>query len=212
MTDTSRVPVPCPSCGEETVHEVLKPGGHATVRCTECDHTHKVEIPEPKTIDVDVIVSQDGESWSTTLEADPEESVETGDEFIAETEEAIQQVRVTAIEQGDRRIDQARMDELDTVWTRVVDNVGVDVTIHPDDGRRDENRSEKLYLPGDHQFVVGEIEEFGDEEIEVVGIHVRDTASGYNFDKADRAGQSVLAKDVKRLFGRDQKTSAWSGW
>jgi uncharacterized Zn finger protein len=212
MSDTSRVPADCPACGEETVHELLKPGGHATVRCTECDHTHKTELSEPETTDVDVIVSQDGESWPTTLEADPEETVEVGDEFIAETSEAIQQVRVTAVERGDNRVEQSSMDEADTVWTRVVDNVGVDVTIHPNDGTRDENRSEKLYLPGDYEFTVGEIEEFGDEEIEVVGIHVRDDASGYRFDKADQTGQTVFAKDVKRLFGRDQKTSAWSGW
>ncbi|ERH13481.1 MAG: hypothetical protein J07HB67_02521, partial [halophilic archaeon J07HB67] len=47
---------------------------------------------------------------------------------------------------------------------------------------------------------------------EVVGIHVRDDTDGYSFDKADIDGQSVFAKDVKRLFGRDQVTSAWSGW
>jgi uncharacterized Zn finger protein len=212
MSEQSRVPVTCPICDEETVHEVLKPGGNSTVRCTDCDHTHKVEITEPKTVEVDVVVSQDGESWPGQIETDPDESVEVGDEFIVETTEAIQQVRVTAIERGDRRLDEATMAGADTVWTRAVDNVGVDVTIHPDDGRRDENRSEKLFLPGDHQFVVGEVEEFGDEKIEVVGIHVRDNSAGYNFDKADRAGQSVAAKDVKRLFGRDQKTSAWSGW
>lgn len=212
MSEQSRVPVTCPICDEETVHEVLKSGGNSTVRCTDCDHTHKVEISEPNTVEVDVVVSQDGESWPGQIETDPDESVEVGNEFIVETTEAIQQVRVTAIERGDRRLDEATMAGADTVWTRAVDNVGVDVTIHPDDGRRDDNRSEKLFLPGDHQFVVGEVEEFGDEEIEVVGIHVRDNSSGYNFDKADRAGQSVAAKDVKRLFGRDQKTSAWSGW
>lgn len=212
MSNTSRVSATCPACGEETVHEMLKPGGQATVRCTECDHTHKTEMSEPKTTEVDVIVSQDGESWPTTVTAQPDDEYEVGDEFVAETEQAIQQVRVTAVERGDERVESASAAAADTLWTRVVDNVGVDVTIHPNDGRKDENRSEKVYLPGDHEFTVGAEETFGDEEIEVVGIHVRDASTGYPFDKADQEGQTVFAKDVKRLFGRDQVTSAWSGW
>ncbi|ERH13482.1 MAG: hypothetical protein J07HB67_02522, partial [halophilic archaeon J07HB67] len=60
MSETSRVPVDCPACATETVHELLNPGGHATVRCTACDHTHKAELTEPETETVNVIVSQDG--------------------------------------------------------------------------------------------------------------------------------------------------------
>jgi uncharacterized Zn finger protein len=212
MSETSRVPASCPACGDETVHELLKPGGHATVRCTECDHTHKTELTEPETTEVDVIVSQEGESWPTTFETEPDETISVGDEFVVETTEAIQQVRVTAIERGENRIEEATAADADTVWTRAVDNVGVDVTVHPNDGTRTDNHSLKVYLPGDYEFTVGTEESFADERIEVVGIHVRDAATGYPFDKADVDGQSVFAKDVKRLFGRDQVTSAWSGW
>ncbi|MFB6154451.1 MAG: HVO_0476 family zinc finger protein [Haloferacaceae archaeon] len=208
-----RVAVACPACGHETVHEVLKPGGQATVRCTECGHTHKSELPSETEVDVDVVVSQDGESYQTTLEAPPDETVATGDEFIVDTPEAIQQVRVTAVElSGDRRVEEARVEDAATVWTRVVDNVSVNVTLHPNDGRRDETRSLKVHVPGDYEFTVGETETLGDEEFEIEGIQVRDDATGYRFDKFDHDGDAVFAKDVKRIYARDETTTAWSAW
>lgn len=208
-----RVAVACPGCGDETVHEVLAPGGRATVRCGDCGHTHKAAIdPDPETT-VDVIVSQDGDSVPTAVDAPPAEAVAVGDEFVADTPEALVQVRVTAIELGDdRRVEEAEIDDVATLWTRVVDNVGVNVTVHPTDGNRDESRSLKAYVPGDREFVVGETETLGDEEFEVEGIHVRDDAVGYRFDTFDHEGDAVFAKDVKRLYGRDHTTAAWSGW
>ena len=51
MTEiTERAAVACPSCSPdlETVHEVLTTGGgRATVRCTECGHTHKRQLATP---------------------------------------------------------------------------------------------------------------------------------------------------------------------
>ncbi|XVH30412.1 HVO_0476 family zinc finger protein [Haloferacaceae archaeon DSL9] len=211
----ARVALTCPSCSprEPTVHEVLKPGGHATVRCTECQHVHKEQIEKAQDIEIAVIVSQEGDSFSTRLDADPEETIETGDEFIVDTPEAILQVRVTSVDVGgDQRVDEAIMEDVETVWTRVVDNVQVNVTIHPSDGRRDETRSIKVSVPGDYEFRVGEVEAFDDDEFEIEGIHVRGDADGYRFDKFDHEGDMVFAKDVKRLYGRDQTTSAWSAW
>ncbi|QLG29220.1 hypothetical protein HUG10_17535 [Halorarum halophilum] len=208
-----RVPADCPGCGARTAHEVLKPGGHATVRCTECGHTHKIEIEAPTTVDVDVVVSQEGESYPTTLPGNPEETVELGDEFVVETPEAIQQVRVTAVElDGEHRVEEAQLEEVGTVWTRVVDNVGVNVTVHPKDGRREETRSLKVHVPGDFEFTVGDVERFGDDEFEIEGVQVRDDAEGYRREKFDHEGDVVFAKDVKRVYARDETTTAWSAW
>lgn len=207
---TDRVPADCPGCGVETVHEVLSPGGHATVRCTDCNHTHKTTLSDPEPAAVDVIVSQDGESWPTTHEMDRDAQIELGEEFIVETPEAIQQVRVTAIERGDERVETADATEANAVWTRVVDNVAVPVTIHPNDD--DQSRSEKLYVPGDREFTVGETETAGDEEFTVTAIGIRDDVTGYPDDTLDREGDTVFAKDIKRLYGRDERTSAWAGW
>ena len=211
-----RVAVRCPSCspGAETAHEVLNRGGGVTVRCGECGHVHKTTIESTPSVEKRVIVSQDGESFSTHLETDPEERVEVGDEFIVDTPEAILQVRVTGLEllDADARFESAIMEDVETVWTRAVDNVGVNVTLHPKDGSRDDTRSLKVNVPGDYEFTVGETDSFGDDEFTITGIFVRDDAARYRFDKFDERGDMVYAKDVKRVYGTDETTSAWSAW
>ncbi len=64
-----RVPLSCPTCSpdEPTVHEVLKPGGHSTVRCTECSHVHKEKVPDDETA-AKVVVSQDGDSFTAEVD------------------------------------------------------------------------------------------------------------------------------------------------
>lgn len=218
MSQSERVPLPCPSCSpaEGTVHEILKPGGQTTVRCTECGHVHKEKIETPDEVTIDVVVSQDGDSYKTTLDAVAEEELKAGDEFVVETEEAIQQVRVTSIEIGpERRTESAEMSEVETVWSRVVDNVGVNITIHPKDGdgRNEQSRSIKAFLPGDYEFTVGEVCEFGDDEFEVDSIQLRDeVADDYRHKKLDHEGDIAFGKDIKRVFGRDTSSSAWSAW
>jgi uncharacterized Zn finger protein len=210
-----RVAVACPSCspGEPTVHEVLKPGGQLTVRCTECGHTHKTTLDEQREVERDVIVSQGGDSFSATVDAPAEETIAVGEEFVLDTPEALMLVRITSLDVGgDRRVDEAPVEDVETIWTRAVDNVSVNATIHPKDGRREETRSLTLQVPGDYEFTVGEVEEFADEKFEIEQILVRDDAVGYRFDKFDHDGDMVFAKDVKRLFGYDRSSSAWSAW
>lgn len=215
MSDTvTQVTVTCPSCSpeSETVHEVLKSGGQATVRCTECGHTHKTRIEEERTVEANVIVSQEGESFATTVEVPADEQVAVGEEFVLETEEAIMLVRITSIELGgNRRVDRTHGAELGTLWTRAVDNVEVNATIHPSDAS-DESHSVKLRVPGDHEFTVGESEELGDEAFTVTGIHLEDDATDYDHTKLDFDGDTAPAKDVKRLYGEDDTSSAWSAW
>jgi uncharacterized Zn finger protein len=217
MTDVAeRVAVPCPSCSTdlETVHEVLKERGDMyTLRCAECSHVHKERIEEDETVDLDVIVSQDGESFKDRVEAPAEETVAVGEEFILDTEEAIMTVRITSLELDEnRRVDEAKAGEVKTLWTRAVGNVGVNVTIHPRDGRNDETRSERFYVPGDHEFTVGEKQQFGETEFTIKGIAIRKDAHGYDFDHLDHDGDTAEAKDVKRVYGWDETTTAWSAW
>jgi len=218
MTDATpgeRVALPCPACSPdlETVHEVLKPGGQVTVRCTECDHVHKTQLPEASEIQRKVVVSQEGESFSTQVDVPAEEELATGEEFLLETEEAIMTVRITSLEpDGEQRVDEATAEDVRTIWTRAVGNVSVNVTMHPKDGRHDETESFKLHIPGDEEFIVGRSSEYGDNEFTVEGFHVRDDAHGYDRDRYDQGGDSVVAKDVKRLYVRDESTTAWSAW
>lgn len=212
-----RVPFECPSCSPdlETVHEVLTTGGgNATAKCTECGHVHKEPLEDEETETVDVVVSQDGESFTGTAEFDPGETVYEGDEFIVETEETIAVVRVTSIETGpEERTTRADPADADTVWTRAVGNVSVDVTVHPKEGDEEGSRSLTVHVPGDYEFAVGETAEFGEEEFTVTGIHVRENAvEDYKFPKLGDDGDTVFAKDVKRVYGDDESSAAWSAW
>ncbi|SFR35458.1 HVO_0476 family zinc finger protein [Halogeometricum limi] len=218
MSNTQdRIAVACPSCspGEETVHEVLKSGGHATVRCTECSHVHKVRIEEETEVEKKVVVSQDGDSFTTMVDAPPKETIAVGEEFIVDTPEAIMLVRITGIEVGpEQRAEESTIAEARTIWTRAVDNVSVRVTVNPKEGTgyRENTRSFKVNVPGDYEFVVGETESFGDEKFLVKALHVRDDAPEYRHGKLDHDGDMVYAKDVNRLYGTDKTTSAWSAW
>jgi uncharacterized Zn finger protein len=220
MTETSRtdaaerVGLPCPACSPavETVHEVLADGGQATVRCTDCGHVHKEELPQQRTVERDVVVSQDGDSFAATVEAPAAETVAVGEEFLLETEEAIMTVRLTSIELDSGRAEEAPVEEARTLWTRAVGNVTVDATVHPKGGTGDETRSVSLQVPGDYEFVVGETDDLAGEEFTVEGIHLRGDARGYDHGKLDHAGDAALAKDVNRLYVRDETSSAWSMW
>ncbi|QIO21698.1 HVO_0476 family zinc finger protein [Haloarcula sp. JP-L23] len=213
-TPGERVALPCPACSPdlETVHEVLKPGGHVTVRCTDCDHVHKEQLPEETTLQRDVVVSQDGESFTAQVDVPEDADLAVGEEFLLETEEAVLTVRITSLETDEGREEEASVEAVETIWSRAVGNVAVNVTMHPKDGRHDETESFKLQVPGDFEFVVGETEEFGDEEFTVEGIHVRDDAHGYDHEKMDFDGDSAVAKDINRLYVRDESSTAWSAW
>jgi Uncharacterized archaeal Zn-finger protein len=209
------VALSCPACSphDETVHEVLKPGGTATVRCNDCDHVHKTAIESTATVEQRVIVSQGGESISTQIDAEPEETVEVGDEFVVDTPEAILQARVTSLElHEDGRAEEAVVNDIEAIWTRAVDNVSVNVTLHPKDGSRDATRSLTVNVPGDYEFRVGATEAFGDDEFTITGLLVRDDAEEYRFDKFDEDGDMVYAKDCKRVYATDETTTAWSAW
>jgi len=219
MSDTeppNRVALACPACSPEfeTVHETLSAGsGQVTVRCTECDHVHKTTLPDERTVDLAVVISQDGESFDATVDAPADERLAVGEEFVAETDEAIMTVRITSLELPDgERVENARAEDVATAWTRAVGNVTVNATVHPTDGRRDETKSVEFHVPGDYEFTVGDTDELGEYEFTVEGIHIRDDATGYDYEKLDYDGDRAAAKDVKRLLVRDESTTAWSAW
>lgn len=210
---SERAVTTCPACGVDTVHEVLASGTPATVRCADCGHVHKARLDRPETVERAVVVSQDGESITATVEAPADETVAVGEEFILDTEEAIMAVRITDLEVGpEQRTDRAVARDVETFWTRAVENVSVPVTVHPADGSRDRTRSVTLHVPGDEEFEVDETVTYGDETFEIEGIHVRADAAGYPSTKLDRPGDAAPAKDVKRVLGHEAGPTAGSAW
>jgi len=214
MTETAtRVGTACPACSPdvETVHEVLSPGGQATVRCTDCGHVHKTELEDDAEIERKVVVSQSGESFTATVEGPPDERIAVGQEFVLDTDEALVVVRITDVQVGtEQRTESARMEDVETIWTRAVDNVSVNVTLHPESG--DETRSVEVRVPGDYEFEIGATEELAGEEFTIEGMHVRENAVGYPASKLDHPGDIAEAKDLTRIYARDESSSAWSAW
>lgn len=216
MNDSAQthVPTPCPACSPDapTVHEVLSPGGQTTVRCTECDHVHKTKIEEERTVERDVVVSQEGESFHTQVEAPAEEEIAVGEEFIVDTDEMLMTVRITSLELAGERTERAPVEEVQTIWTRAVDNVSMSITLNPKDGRHDRTRSIDALVPGDEEFTVGMTEELGDEEFTIKSIKLRADAVGYEHSQLDFDGDSASAKDIKRVYADDESSAAWSAW
>jgi uncharacterized Zn finger protein len=210
----SRVALACPSCSpdEPTAHEVLKQADPATVRCGECGHVHKQSLPEDESIERQVVVSQSGDSFSARHSGDPDEQFEVGQEFLLDAPEALMQVRVTSIETDEGRVEEARFEDVGTLWTRAVGNVTVNVTVNPKDGKREETRSVALQVPGDEQFMIDETVEYGDEKFTVTSFVVRDGIDRYDREQYHYTGDAALAKDLKRVYARDEKTTAWSAW
>ena len=195
-TGEGDVVVDCPACSSRGPHEVLKTNGHATVRCLSCDHVHKERIHQPSTVEVRVVVSQGQESFSTRTTVRADEDIRVGDEFVLEADEGVFGVEVTSVEvpeDGDnRRVEEASADDAETVWTRVVDNVGVPVTLHTDD----DTVSRRMDVPGDYSFVVGERETVDGEEFVVTAFVDRRTD-----DRLRVEGDDVQAKNAKRVYG-----------
>ena len=207
--------VACPRCTptEPVVHAVLPSGAGAhTVRCYGCGHGHKVQPTAAPTIERPVIISQDGESTRTVVPTASDAAVSCGDEFIVDTETAIMQVRVTAIEDTDgRRVETATMADVGTLWTRAVDNVGVNVTIHPPDDR-DRSHSATVRLPGEYHLEVGATLDVDDAVVTISAIRIRDAVTGYRHRTYDRPGDAVFAKDVQRVYAVADRRDPWSVW
>lgn len=215
-SEPEQVALVCPSCSPEfeTVHEVLtEGGGWATVRCTECEHVHKEQLPDAEEVERTVVVSRGDESVTTTVDAPRGETIARGEEFVVETGDAIHEVRITDLQvEAEKRVPEATVEEVETIWTRAVDNVGVNVTVNPTDGDA-ESRSATAYVPGDYEFVVGEEETAGEEEFAVTSLLLRDDAVGYDRRKLDERGDAAPAKDLTRVYGEETGAgSAWSGW
>ncbi|QZA88775.1 hypothetical protein K0C01_00985 [Salinarchaeum sp. IM2453] len=214
-TTATQTAVICPACSPDTkvVHEVLKEQGQATVKCTECGQVHKTQLSDPSEHTVNVIISQEDESFTATTTVTEGETKEVGDEFIVEAQEGLFTAQITSVETKDgSREDDAVASEVQTLWTRAVGNVAVPITVHPKEGTRDGTYSTKVYVPGDFEFEVGKEIDVEDEAFIVEGIHIRDEATNYDHQKLDYQGDSAIAKDIKRIYGRDQTTEAWSPW
>lgn len=209
-----RVAVVCPACSRErtTVHEVLNDGSEPTLRCLECRHVHRASVDlEPSTTTVRTVVSQGGESVTTSVEAPIDAVFEVGQEFVAETDDAVFSVEVTAIEShtGGRH-DSLAVDETATLWTRDIGNVAVPVTIHPPARSDRGSRSITMHVPGERTFEVGSDERVDGEPTRVAGILLRETDARPR--KLNERGDAAEARAIDRLYVRSRRRVSTTPW
>ncbi len=193
------IEVRCDGCNDRTQHNVLKQNGYLTVECRICGYTHKEKRESREMATRRVIVSQDGSDLKTSIDLPVKEVLRVGEERILDSEKGVFGVEITSLEVeidgGDNeRKDVSTVGEVDTIWTKVIDNVKVPLTINLDNG---ESRSVDLTVPRDYRFRVGEREELEDESFRV---------TAFINEKGDRfrlEGDDVLAKNTKRLYARE---------
>jgi DNA-binding HxlR family transcriptional regulator len=52
----------------------------------------------------------------------------------------------------------------------------------------------------------------GEEQFTVEGLQIREDAPEYRHEKLDHPGDLAYAKDLKRVYARDESLAAWSAW
>lgn len=182
----------CPACGEETEHEIVKEGHELLVRCTVCGGVHRVPRPkEPRIIAVRTVVSHEKESRVCSIELLDDEMCSVGDLLVAECDDDVMGVEVTSIERAGARVSKARAAEIQTVWSRLVEQVIVKASVH--DGRT----TLPLYIPvaGEEDFIVGSVYLAGRIRFRITRIKLRDGAL------MKKEGWKAYARKIKRIYG-----------
>ncbi len=188
----------CPGCGSETDQEVLRESHDLLVRCTACGNVHHVAraaIPEP--LRVRAIVSAGTESVPGTIELMPDDVVELGDLYVAEgAGDEAAGVEISSIEvPGGGRVPRARADGIVTLWTRVVEDVVVPISVH----RGRETIPLHQRADGEQVFVVGEVYTFGGKKVRISHIKLRDGPV------LRKEGWKTVARRVRRIYGRFER-------
>jgi len=180
----------CPSCSPDdpVPHTVLKGKKNVFLQCDQCKSVHMER--KPSTFLVRVIVNKGKESIHTKamlsgiIRKDDElliDDEKTGEAFL---------VKVTSIEIGEKRPDEADAKAIKTIWSRAIDEAIVKFAI----SHRETTESVSMRVPGDKEFVIGDKVEVNNRKLKIIRIKIRD--GGFK----SRKGVAVCAKDIKRIY------------
>lgn len=187
----------CPSCGDKTLHEVLKgrisKGGdvlETTVRCQECQQVHAAIVREPKSVKVPIILSDMGATSKMEFEFGEDELLAVGDELFVGDANVI----VTAIEKGERRVDQAPAKEVRTLWAKKYDKVRVRISVN----KTSKTLAAELTALPDEEFFVGDILTIGRDEVVIHSIKTKEAMVRHG---------GVAARDIVRIYSKSARTT-----
>lgn len=182
----------CATCKEETEQEVLSEARDLIIRCTVCGLTSRRPLPpEPEPIYVKTIVSREAESYVGRAELMKGEIVSVGDRIVAERDDGEGAgVEIMSLEVGDKRVTKAAAEEIDTIWSRAIDEVIVRISVH--DGKK----TIPLYVAcdGDDRFTIDEIVSIDRIRARIDHICLR------NGMIQRRKGKYEVANRIKRIY------------
>jgi len=189
--DTDMIILDCPVCGEETNFEILKELPVTVVRCTECGHTMQVIPKDPKIFTIKTIVSSGTKSHTGTIELKEGDICSVGDFLVAEVVDESYGVEVTSIERDNARRTKLPAEEIEVLWTRLVDKVIIRASLNKG------AVTIPLYeqVPGDKVYTVNHITSVGGKQFRITRIKLR---KGNIIQRKDKTAQ---AHEIKRIYG-----------
>ena len=187
----------CPICGSDEI-EILnskqKPSKKKLMeeyllKCEDCGHVFKDMISLKRPRPYRIIISEHDKSHKTTIELSPSDELKNGDVLLTE----FGQVVVTSIEVGDKRVNKAIIEDINTIWANSVEipaRIGFSVDLH---GEVD---SYKLDLDRDFEIAPGDIVKIDKHIVKVHVVKTQERKLTSGFAKASVITR-VYSKPVK---------------
>ena len=179
----------CPSCGFVTSHEVLRErkagtGTDYLLKCDECSEVHKLQVREPKAVEISFMLSEGAETRTAKIDIDEDEIIVIGDIF--EHDDASWEINriedktnISVNQCGAKEISRANAVRSDMVMVRLTLTRG-EVSV-----------SDSITVERETVFKAGSIMLFNDEKWRIRAIH---TGAGRTM-----TGR-VDAYDIKRIY------------
>ena len=187
----------CPICGSDEL-EILNSKQKSSkkkfieeylLKCDECGHVFKDIVSAKKPKPYRLIISEQDKSHKTTIDLSPSDELKCGDILLSD----LGQVEVTGIEIKDKRVTEAKLEDVDTIWALSVEipaRIGFSVDLH---GEVD---SYKLDLDRDFEIAPGDIVKIDKHIVKVHVIKTQDRKLTSGFAKAGVI-KRVYSKPVK---------------
>lgn len=187
----------CPICGSDEL-EILNSKDKSSkkkfieeylLKCEECGHVFKDIVSAKKPKPYRLIISEQDKSHKTTIDLSPSDELKCGDILLSD----LGQVEVTGIETKDKRVTQAKLEDVNTIWASSIEipaRIGFSVDLH---GEVD---SYKLDLERDFEIAPGDIVKIDKHIVKVHVIKTQDRKLTSGFAKAGVI-KRVYSKPVK---------------
>ena len=187
----------CPICGSDDI-EILnskqkmskkKFTEEQLLKCCDCGHVFKDLISLKKPRPYRLIISEHDKSHKTTIDLSPSDELAKGDVLLSD----LGQVEVTSIEIKDKRVDNAQIEDIVTIWANSVEipaRIGFSVDLH---GEVD---SYKLDLEREFKIAPGDIVKIDKYIVKVHVIKTQERKLTSGFAKAGVI-RRVYSKPVK---------------